>query len=204
MTPKPSWYHARSVLAAFVPFRRQFHAPLRAWALFLALPACGAAQPGTPIGMSDAAPETAPPPPQTEQPRVAWPDFDAARAWPEAAPPAVALAHRRDGSFVHVRVEPAALPAYLELAVDSPMPEGARLVAWHESPAGQLLDGYLLEKRAGTWSATVIDAHGSLVPGSRDACLRCHDMAPTDHLFGRRSPATSALPAARDPSPSTP
>lgn len=151
--------------------------------------------------MSDAGPEREPPPSSAEPPRVAWPDFEAARSWPEAAPPAVALGHRRDGTFVHVRVQPAALPAYLALAVDSPMPEGARVVAWHETPAGELVDGYLLEKRApGIWAAAVIDARGSLVPNNGDACLRCHDMAPTDHLFGRPSRLSRQSP----PSPAEP
>lgn len=74
------------------------------------------------------------------------------------------------------------------------MPEGARVIAWHETPAGRVLDGYLLEKRSGAWSAAVIDERGALVSGSHAACLRCHRMAPTDHLFGRRS-ATSPAPA---------
>jgi hypothetical protein len=117
-------------------------------------------------------------------PRQAWPDFAAARAWPEGAPAAVALAHRRDGTRIHVRVEPSALAAYQSLAVDSPMPDGARVVAWHETPRGQLLGGYLLEKRSGAWSAREIDAQGALVLGDAAACLRCHDLAPTDHLFG--------------------
>jgi hypothetical protein len=64
------------------------------------------------------------------------------------------------------------------------MPDGARVIAWHQSQGGQVVDGYLLEKRAGVWVAAVIDEQGALQPASHPACLRCHDMAPTDHLFG--------------------
>jgi len=73
------------------------------------------------------------------------------------------------------------------------MPKSARVVAWHETRAGQLRGGYLLEKRQGVWSAHEIDAAGALVPGDRAACLRCHEMAPTDHLFG--SPEAVVVPA---------
>jgi hypothetical protein len=91
-----------------------------------------------------------------------------------------------------VRVEPAALEAYHQLAVDHPMPDGARVIAWHESPEGQVLDGYLLQKQGGAWSAAVVDARGSLQVGNQLTCLRCHAMAPTDHLFGRRAPEPPA------------
>ncbi len=75
------------------------------------------------------------------------------------------------------------------------MPEGARVVAWHETEAGGLLGGYLLEKHAGVWSARELDANGALVAGDHANCVRCHDMAPTDHLFGPRStpPSSPAL-----------
>lgn len=74
------------------------------------------------------------------------------------------------------------------------MPEGARVVAWHETPTGTLLGGYMLEKRGGAWAATELDAGGTLVPGDHARCVRCHDMAPTDHLFGVRQ-APPAAPA---------
>jgi len=189
----PSWYHAHLVPAAL--------APIRAAILGLAVTSlgfgagCAAAARGTPIGMSDAVPE-----PKrvvaAEAPRVAWPDFAAARAWPEAAPAFVALAHWRDGTLIHVSVEPSALAAYRELSVESPMPEGARVMAWHEAPGGRLLGGYLLEKRAGAWAAHELDANGVLVTGDHAKCLRCHDMAPTDHLFGPRSAPPSTPTAA--------
>ena len=178
--------------AAFVPIRAVILGV--AAPLLLAIAGCAASPRGTPIGMSDAIPERAPSP-APEAPRVIWVDFAAARAWPEAAPAAPALAHRRDGTLIHVRVEPSALSAYHELSAEVGMPDGARVVAWHESGSGGLLGGYLLEKRAGAWSAQEIDAHGTLVPGDHSACLRCHDMAPTDHLFGPRS-ASPAVPAA--------
>ncbi|MDF3069997.1 MAG: hypothetical protein K0R38_5598 [Polyangiaceae bacterium] len=149
---------------------------------------CGAAPPARLVGVSDAVPEPPGNPVLPTPTRAVWPELEAARAWPEAAPAFLALSHRRDGSLVHVRVDPAALSAYLSLAVDAPMPEGARVIAWHEAPSGQVLDGYLLEKRAGAWSAAVIDARGALLRGPHASCLRCHDMAPTDHLFGRRAP----------------
>jgi hypothetical protein len=160
------------------------------------LAGCSAAQRGTPIGMSDAVPEKALPHVVATQ-RTPWVDFAAARAWPEAAPAAPALGHRRDGTLIHVRVEPSALTAYKELSVEAVMPEGARVVAWHETAAGGLLGGYLLEKRAGVWSAQELDANGALVAGDHASCVRCHDMAPTDHLFGSRPrttpPSTPAL-----------
>jgi hypothetical protein len=91
-----------------------------------------------------------------------------------------------------VRVEPPALDAYRALAVEKPMPDGARVMAWHESPQGQLLGGYLLEKRSGAWRASELDARGALVAGDGEACLRCHAMAPTDHLFGLPASASDA------------
>ena len=126
-----------------------------------------------------------------------WPDFAAARAWPEAAPAVTALVHRRDGTLVRVRVEPPALEAYLALTRHSPMPERARIAAFHESPAGQLLGVYVLEKRAGAWTALELDAAGARLPNDGSACLRCHDLAPTDHLFGitSRTPGQAPAPA---------
>ncbi len=140
--------------------------------------------------MSDAVPEKAAPN-VVETPRTPWADFATARAWPEATPATAALGHRRDGTLIHVRVEPSALTAYRELSADTVMPDGARVVAWHEAPTGALLGGYLLEKRAGVWSAQELDARGALVAGDHASCVRCHDMAPTDHLFGPRSTAPS-------------
>lgn len=166
----------------------------------IALVACHAPEPGTPVGVSTAQPESGVASAKRETPRVAWADFDAARAWPEAAPPSRALSHRRDGTLIHVRVLPAALDAYRALAQESAMPDGARVMAWHESPSGQLLGGYLLEKANGAWKASEVDAAGALVPGDGAGCLRCHDMAPTDHLFGLGAALTggeSSSPARR-------
>jgi hypothetical protein len=185
---------------------RAAQAPIRAAiaGLWLALPllcaACAATPTKTPIGMSDAAPEptaTA----QPEPPHVAWPDFAAARAWPEAAPAFVAMNHHRDGSMLHVRVEPTSFEAYRQLAVDSPMPDGARVVAWHETPRGDLLGGYLLTKHGEAWSGDEIDAKGGLLVADHAPCIRCHDMAPTDHLFGPRAaaPATHVTGESIDP-----
>jgi hypothetical protein len=96
--------------------------------------------------------------------------------------------------LIHVLVEPPALAAYRDLSAETAMPEGARVVAWHEAPSGALLGGYLLEKRSGAWVALELDAKGALVPGDHARCVRCHDMAPTDHLFGVRV-APQAAPA---------
>jgi hypothetical protein len=158
-----------------------------------------------PVGVSDAVPERSSPL-RPAAPRPAWPDFAAARNWPAAAPATPARAHFRDGTLVQVRVEPPGLDAYRQLAVESPMPESARVVAWHETHAGQLRGGYLLEKRQGVWSAHEIDAAGALVAGDRIACLRCHEMAPTDHLFGvphapTGAEAGTAVPESISPSP---
>lgn len=137
--------------------------------------------------MSDAAPERVTPPVVAEATRAPWLDFASAKAWPEAAPATIALSHRRDGTRIHVRVDPPSLVSYRQLSTDSGMPDGARVMAFHESPAGVLLGGYLLEKHGASWSALEIDAQGAVVPGDRAACIRCHDLAPTDHLFGLAS-----------------
>lgn len=170
------------MLAALAPLHAgKPHLCFAASALFLCF-AC-ASPPTKLVGVSDAAYE----PPRAvrtlQKPQATWPELEAARAWPEAAPPFAARAHRRDGTLVHIRVEPSSLTAYRELAVESPLPDGARVIAWHLSPAGQVLDGYLLSKQSGAWTAAVIDERGTLNPGP-PACLRCHDMAPADHLFG--------------------
>jgi hypothetical protein len=151
--------------------------------------------------MSDIVPEHDAPPLVVAPPRAPWPEFAAARTWPEASPPSVALGHRRDGTLVHVRVEPSALAAYRELSAASAMPDGARVVAWHEAAGGALLGGYVLEKRAGAWSALELDGTGSVVPSDHASCLRCHDMAPTDHLFGVRAaePITPPIGESIDP-----
>lgn len=197
-----SWYHVPLVRAA----RSQLQALILVPGLALLAPvaACGGTRAGLPVGVSDAVPERsspARPPP----PRPAWPDFEAARAWPAAAPATPARAHFRDGTLVRVHVEPPGLDAYRQLAIESPMPANARVVAWHETHAGQLRGGYLLEKRQGAWSAHEIDAAGALVPGDRIACLRCHEMAPTDHLFGVPQapavPAGATVPESISPSP---
>lgn len=167
---------------------------LSAGTLWLTVASCASAPARTPVGMSDAPAEVAPPA-KLEAPRPTWQDFTAALAWPEAAPAMPALAHRRDGTLIHVRVEATALAAYRALAVDSLMPEGARIAAFHETPSGQLLGGYVLEKRAGVWTATELDARGAQIANDGVACLRCHDLAPTDHLFGVSSRAPSQAPS---------
>lgn len=161
--------------------------------LLLVVSACSPAAAGLPVGMSNAAPERAEPR-EAEAPHSQWPDYAAAREWPEAAPPVVAVGHRRDGALMRVRVEPSGLAAYRDLAVDSPMPSGARVVAWLEARGGQPLAGYLLEKREGVWTAQELDARGGLVPSDAGLCLRCHQLAPTDYLFGL--PAAGRPPAA--------
>ncbi len=147
--------------------------------------ACRAPEAQVPVGMStatlDAESSRAP-----EPPRARWADFAAARSWPEAAPRTQALVHYRDGTLIHVRVAPPGLDAYRALAEEAPMPDSARVMAWHESPAGELLGGYLLEKSGGVWRAREVDARGGLLPGDGARCLRCHAMVPTDHLFGVR------------------
>jgi hypothetical protein len=175
---------------------RAAEAPIRAaissWiALLAAASACSAAPSGPKVGVSTAGSERVSAPP-VEARRELWSSFVAARAWPEAAPSFVARVHRRDGTHVRVHVDPASLDAYRQLAVDSPMPAEARVVAWHETPVGELLGGYVLEKRAGTWSALEVDAAGQVVPGDRAPCLRCHELAPSDYLFGPPQSSASA------------
>lgn len=161
-----------------------------------ALVGCAPPAPGTPVGVSDAVPE--PSPQRAEPPPLAPSAFAAALAWPEAGPPFRSLAHRRDGTLVRVRIDPAvpdALVAYRRLSDEAGLQDGARVIAWHETPAGRLLGGYLLEKRSGTWSALEVDAGGSVIPGDRTSCVRCHDMAPTDHLFGLPTTEAAAVNA---------
>jgi len=181
------------LLDAAFPQLRAHRARWACWGFVLGS-ACSPPPPGAPVGISDAAPEpdaprvVAPPGPR-------WSDFAAAQSWPEAAPPARALVHRRDGSLIRVRVDPAvpeALAAYRALSSESVLPEGTRIIAWHETAGGALLGGYMLAKRAGVWSALEVDEHGTVMPNDRnhdrDACVRCHDMAPSDHLFGAARP----------------
>jgi len=144
---------------------------------------CAAAAAGPSPGVSTAQPEPQSPTRPVLAPR-AWKDFAAAQLWPEAAPAVVALGHRRDGTLVRVRVEPPANEAYRLLAAQSPMPEGARVIAFLETPSGSLRGASLLEKRAGSWLATELDAAGQIVPTDAGICLRCHAQAPTDGLFG--------------------
>lgn len=103
--------------------------------------------------------------------------------------------------MLHVLVEPPYLAAYRALSEETPMPDGARVVAWHQSARGELLGGYLLSKRSGEWSADELDAKGALLTGDRAPCIRCHDMAPADHLFGPRlaAPASHVSGESIDP-----
>jgi hypothetical protein len=186
---RSSWYHARALPAA----RALLPAAIALIGLSAALLGAGCARggPASPVGVSTAEPDREPSAPPAA-PRVRWADYAAAQAWPEAGPPSTALEHRRDGSLIQVRVEPSALVAYRALTVETPMPEGARVLALLESPRGRLVGSYLLEKRAGSWTATELDAEGGVVPGDRSDCLRCHALAPTDHLFGLPRPAVAA------------
>lgn len=190
------WYHAGRVHAAQ---GRHHRAILAIFCLHLGgLGACAPARLTTPVGMSDAVPE----PPHTAKPeptRPPWVEFTNSRGWPLAAPPFTATAHHRSGTLLEIRVEPSALAAYQSLAVDAPMPDGARVVAWQKTPDGQLLGGFELEKRAGTWSARELDPSGAVPQSDTASCLRCHDMAPTDHLFGLlRPPAATGNPRERE------
>jgi hypothetical protein len=147
------------------------------------LTACAGAPAGLKVGVSSAGSESSTPK-VPAPPRPPWPDFAQAKTWPEAAPPWTALGHFRDGTRVRVRVLPEVLTAYWALAAESPLPPDARVAAFHESPAGELLGAYVLEKRGGAWSALELDAQGGLVDGDPERCLRCHAQAPVDHLFG--------------------
>jgi len=201
----PSWYHAGLQDAAFTPLRRWTSVGGRSLWLAVVV-ACAPPPPETPIGVSASVPDLEPAPASAAsgQRRSA---FAAALTWPEAAPPARSLVHRRDGSMLRVRIDPAipqALAAYRALSAESALPEGTRIVAWHETPSGGLLGGYVLEKRAGAWSALEVDEHGAVIPGDRTACVRCHDMAPADHLFGAPTgPNASGSPTAESIAPAS-
>jgi hypothetical protein len=148
--------------------------------------ACSTPPATAPIGTSAAVDDGLPTAAHASRSK-APPELAAALTWPEAAPAALARGHRRDGSRIHVRVDPAvpsALAAYRLLAVEAPMPEGMRIIAWHETPAGVALGGYLLAKSSGVWSAIEVDAVGNVIAADGARCVRCHDMAPCDHLFG--------------------
>lgn len=188
---RSSWYHACALPAA----RALLPAAIALIGLSVALLGAGCSRGGaaSPVGVSTAEPDHEPSAPP-EAPHLRWPDYAAAQAWPEAGPPSTALEHRRDGSLIQVRVEPSALGAYRDLTVETPMPEGARIFASIKSPRGAPLGSYLLEKRGGSWTATELDAEGGVVPGDRADCLRCHALAPTDHLFGLpRATATTPV-----------
>ena len=184
----PSWYHAGLLRAASASNRA-------AILLVFGASACSRAPLGPPVGVSDVVPEQAPPATKHEARSRSWPHFERARSWPEAAPALTALGHRRDGTLLRVRVVPAALDAYRALATDAPMPDGARVAAFHETRGGELLGAYILEKKAGVWGAVELDALGAEVPSDERACLRCHDLAPTDHLFGVTTRVRAASPA---------
>ena len=67
---------------------------------------------------------------------------------------------------------------------------GGVLWAWQRSePGSEYLAGYLLEKRDGIWTAQELDARGGLVASDAGLCLRCHQLAPTDYLFGLQAAA---------------
>ncbi len=149
------------------------------------LPGVSTAQPG-PVVVTQARPKP---------PLIPWPDFADAKLWPEAAPPMPALGHRRDGTLIRVRIQPESLGAYRNLARESPMPEGARIIALLEAASGPLQAAYVLEKRGGKWLPTELDATGNVVASGDAACLRCHVQAPTDHLFG----VTQRAPSAKTP-----
>jgi hypothetical protein len=184
-----SWYHVGVVPAARAPLPA---AIALIW-ISVALVGFGCARGAatSPVGVSTAEPDREPSA-RPEAPRVRWPDYAAAQTWPEAGPPSIALEHRRDGSLIQVRVEASALAAYRGLTVEAPMPEGARVMASLKSPRGAPLGSYLLEKRGGSWSAIELDAEGGVIPGDRGDCLRCHALAPTDHLFGLPRAAVAA------------
>lgn len=199
---RSSWYHVAALLAARALLPAAIALIWTSVALVGAGCARGAA--ASPVGVSNAEPDREPSV-VPRAPLARWPDYAAAQAWPEAGPPSVALEHRRDGSLIQVRVEPSALAAYRGLTVETPMPEGARVFAALTSVRGAPLGSYLLEKRGGSWSATELNAEGGVVPGDRADCLRCHALAPADHLFGLpRAPVApptggeeSLAPAAR-------
>jgi len=206
---QPPWYHAGLSDAAFEPRARLSNAALPFLSLLVPLAlgsGCATPAPQTPIGMSDAAAEREPRQVPKPPPGPPWPYFASALTWPEAALPFRALAHRRDGALIHVRVDPSvpeALASYRTLSVESSLPDGTRIIAWHETNEGRLLGGYLLEKRDRSWSALEVDAQGSVISGDRAPCMRCHDMAPTDHLFGLpASAAPRAEPTSADHRPS--
>ncbi len=149
----------------------------------MALPACSAA-PATPVGVSSFEAEPAAAPAKARPALATWPAFAQAQTWPEVAPPVPALQHYRDGTRIRVRVEPASAEPYRALATESPMPDGARVAAFHETPAGDLRGVYVLEKQNGAWTALSLDARGTALPVDTARCVRCHALAPTDFLFG--------------------
>jgi hypothetical protein len=168
------------------------------------LVACAARAPlSQPVGTSRAEPAPEPEPePTSEHHRArplaepSWPHFSAALGWPQAAL-LKTLGHHRYGAAVRlrVRVAPSALSAYRDLATDAPMPSGAQVAALHESPEGELLSVFVLEKGAGGWTALELSARGVRVPSDGGLCLRCHVLAPSDYLFGLASRSAEPAPS---------
>jgi len=90
-----------------------------------------------------------------------------------------------------VRVNDAA-KSYGQLAASGPIPDGALIVQQHHVPGSDAVYGtFVMLRRGGdepSWELTVVDARGRVAArGALRSCLRCHQEAPHDGLFG---PAT--------------
>ena len=90
---------------------------------------------------------------------------------------------------VLVHVSDAARASYAGLVTDTMFPDGSLLAELPTGPDGL---GYAMQKLAGAWTYTQLDARGGvLASGSLPFCAGCHAQAPCDHVFGLPRPTRS-------------
>jgi hypothetical protein len=145
--------------------------------------------------------------PAREEPPAPWSRFaELASLPPLNAKPFVNRGHDRERGFADLRVSPVARDAYIGLVSDSVLPEGSlvALVFCDETRTEQR-SVYAMQKDAKGWQFFALDATGRPKPEvDLGVCLRCHEGAPADDLFGLpRSAELTPNPAALAPAASS-
>jgi hypothetical protein len=110
--------------------------------------------------------------------------------------PFVNRGHDRERGFADLRVSSFARDAYIGLVSDSVLPEGSlvALVFCDETRTAQR-SVYAMQKDANGWQFLALDAAGRPDPEvDLAACVRCHEGAPADDLFGLPRSAELAPP----------
>lgn len=129
---------------------------------------------------------------------------------PLTTKPFVNRGHDRERGFADVRVSPLARDAYIGLVSDSVLPVGSLVaLAFCDETRTRQRSVYAMQKDANGWQFLALDAAGRPDPEvDLTACVRCHEGAPADELFGLPRSAELAPPppapaeAAAVPSPS--